>query len=375
MAPSAPRPIALICTELRVGGAERCVTRLACGLAGERFTPRVVSLAPRPAAGEDQLVEQIEAAGVAVEFLNVTRLRHWPRARRLLRRSLCQRPVAAVQSFLFHANLLALAAAPPDVPVCTGVRVADPRRWRHWAERRASRRAAAIVCVSESVAQFCRQEAKFPADKLRVIRNGIPLAEPGPAAELPELKPPGLGGRRLLLAVGRLHHQKGYDWLLTRAGDWLEQLPEHDLAIAGEGPDREALQQQARRAGLASRVHFLGQRGDVPALLSCSELLLLPSRWEGMPNVVLEAMAARRPVLASRAEGVRELLGPDLLEPQTADFGDAEGWRRRLLALAADAELRENLGRRNRERVEREFSLEKMVDAYERLLDEVTSPR
>ena len=116
-------------------------------------------------------------------------------------------------------------------------------------------------------------------------------------------------GRDVVTCIGRLDRQKGLDWLLETAAIWLPQLPRCDLLLVGQGPERRKLEAQCRGLGIGDRVHFAGWRPDVAEILAASRLLVLPSAWEGMPNVVLEAMAAGLPVVATDVEGVRELLG------------------------------------------------------------------
>ncbi|MCA9179182.1 MAG: glycosyltransferase [Planctomycetales bacterium] len=360
---SRPAPVSLVCTELGVGGAERCVARLAIGLNRQQFEPEVIVLAGAPPKGRDALAEQVAASGTPVTFLNLTSPWQFRRARRQLRNHWRQQPPALIQSFLFHANMLSLLAAPRGTPVCTGIRVSDPRRWRHWAERWASRRASRIVCVSDSVREFCRQRARFPAEKLVVIPNGISLQ----GLPAPPHGEASLNGRPILLCVGRLHYQKGYDWLLGALTAWLRELPQYDVVLVGDGPDRASLTQLTEKLGIGGRVRFAGQQDDVPRWISACELLLLPSRWEGMPNVILEAMAAGKPVLASQVDGVAQLLGPELASSQSAPFGDDQAWRQRLIQLASNAELRQQLGVANRARVEAHFQQHQMIAAYESL--------
>jgi len=121
-------------------------------------------------------------------------------------------------------------------------------------------------------------------------------------------------------------------------------------------------------------VHFAGWQNDIPAILAASRLLVLPSRWEGMPNVILEAMASRLPVLASDVEGVRELLGPGA-DPQIVSFGDDDAWTQKLLALLKDRLLALRVAEENRRRVEQQFSVASMVTAYESLWTELLDRR
>lgn len=360
--------VALVITELNVGGAERCLVSLATGLDRSRFEPAVYSLAPRPAEGQDGLVHGLEAAEVPVHFLGVTAVRHVLSAIRRLRALLVQQQPHVVQSFLFHANVVSALAtqALPETAVATGIRVADPTRWRQWLERWASRRVQRIVCVSRSVADYCQQEAGLPEEKLVVIPNGIataayPASCPASHSAL-GIQP----NRQIVACVARLHPQKGVDWLLSFSQRWMDQLPNHDLLLVGDGPQRHELQQAAVTLGIDARVHFAGWRPDVPQILAASAVLVLPSRWEGMPNVMLEAMATGLPIVAVRSHGVEELLGP-LAESQSVPLGDQPAFAAKLVHVGQDTAEAAALGRQNRDRAIRNFSLPAMVAAYERL--------
>jgi glycosyltransferase involved in cell wall biosynthesis len=189
-----------------------------------------------------------------------------------------------------------------------------------------------------------------------------------PPIDLTKLELP--PGQKAIVCVGRLDPQKGFDGLLKVTPRILAALPEHDLLFVGDGPQRAALVTLAEQLGIAPRMHFAGWRGDVPQILAAAEMLVLPSRWEGMPNVVLEAMAAGKPVVATSAEGVTELLG-DGADEQTVALGGYEALAGRIIQLAQNPQLSAELGRCNRERASSEFSLGAMVERYERLYSEV----
>ncbi len=363
-----PVRIAFLITELDVGGAERCLVNLATGMDRARFQPMVCSIAPRPRHTPDMLVRQLEEADVPVHFLNAHRATQFFGASARLKRWLRDQRITLLQTFLFHANVLGpLAARAAGVSsVVSGIRVADPTRWRMWLERYASRHVDQVVCVSDSVATFARQQVGLPADKLQVIRNGIDLA-PFSAIQAAETTAVGIPeGRRILLVVGRLHPQKGLDWLLRLAPAILRRLPQHDLIILGEGPERHALIRQADSFELGERVHFLGWRPDVAGWLRASDILLLPSRWEGLPNVVLEAMASSLPVVATAVEGVREALGP-LADEQAVPGNDDQAFVDTVVRIADDRTLAARLGQANRQRVADHFSLASMIRQYEQL--------
>jgi glycosyltransferase involved in cell wall biosynthesis len=179
--------------------------------------------------------------------------------------------------------------------------------------------------------------------------------------------------RKAIVFIGRLHVQKDLHELIAVAPELLAKLPNHDLVIVGEGPQRSALERLSGELGIGDRVHFVGWRADVPEILAAAEMLILPSRWEGMPNVVLEAMAAGKPVVATTAEGVVELLGERAAE-QSVAVGKMQDFAARVLQFAQSPQLATDLGRANRERVLHEFSLQQMAGKYERLFSSLITP-
>lgn len=360
--------IAFVITELDVGGAERCLVNLATGIDRTLFAPIVCSLAPRPADGQDSLVQQLEATAVPVHFLNLRSSASFLSGLGKLKRLLRQQEIEVVQTFLFHANVLgAFAAKSAGVSrIVSGIRVADPSRWRMMVERFALRRVDKIVCVSQSVADFVATKAGFPRSKLCVIPNGIDLTPVQPDRVRIRTELGIANDRRILLAVGRLHRQKGFDWLLELAPELFKRLPDHDLIIAGDGPERKSLGELTSRLGIQDRVHLAGWRRDIPQLMQAAEIFLLPSRWEGMPNVLIEAMGLSVPVVAASAEGASEVLGP-LAEGQAVPMGDAVGFVEAVCRIAGDSVHHGKLGCENRERIQEQFSLSAMIAKYERL--------
>jgi len=399
-----PVRIAFVITELEFGGAERCLTNLVTRIDRTRFDPIVCALKPRPAAGEDQLVQQIESANVPVHFLNlqspaslgrgtVCRKSGTPARQKTaksgrptfrnfklyhyssllsgvssLKRLLRQHDAEIVQTFLFHANVIgAFAAKSAGVArIYSGIRVADPSRWRMMLERFAMRRVDGIVCVSQSVADQMASKLGIPQAKLQVIPNGIDLSNTPERALLDKTQFGIAAERRILLCVGRLHEQKGFDWLLALAPELFRRLPEHDVVILGEGPERNTLSELAIGLGIQDRVHLVGWRADVPQWMHAAEMLLLPSRWEGMPNVLIEAMGLGLPVVAASVEGVREVLGA-LADEQAVPWGNDKAFVDAVCEIFADPSRRARLGGDNRKRVQSDFSLQAMIAKYEEL--------
>ncbi len=365
--PSGPQPLALVITGLEPGGAERALTQLAVRINREKYQPFVISLQPRPHATKSVLVEELSAAGIAVEFLNCRSKWQFTSAIWQLSKRLKALQPVIVQSFLFHANVVAaLAGRLCSTKVVAGIRVADPSRARQRVERLISPWVQKFVCVSQCVADFSATTARLPINKLHVIPNGVDAARFRDAlpADRAALGLP--SNRRFLIVVGRLDPQKGQDWLLPQLPRIFEARPEYDLLLVGDGPDRVRLQLQVDNLRLQGRVHFLGWQPNVPGLLKLSDLLLLPSRWEGMPNVLLEAMAAGLPFVSTAVEGAAEIAG--ITDgAQVVSKGDDERFTRRVLALTQSPILRDDLGRWNQARAVGCFSLAVIASAYEEL--------
>jgi glycosyltransferase involved in cell wall biosynthesis len=170
-----------------------------------------------------------------------------------------------------------------------------------------ARRADAVCWVSADLAARLRRRGAADGGRALVAAPASPPPSPAQLARArADLGEPGLP---VVLAAGRLTAQKGFDVLLSAAGRWQQLQPRPVLAIAGEGPLRPALEARARAGGLP--VRFLGQRGDVPALLAAADVVVVPSTWEGQPLIVQEALRAGRPLVASRTGGIPWLTGED----------------------------------------------------------------
>jgi glycosyltransferase involved in cell wall biosynthesis len=156
-----------------------------------------------------------------------------------------------------------------------------------------------LVANTPALVDWIRGQKIFAADRVHYLSNFSDDLYGAKPARLPTPL-----GAKLVLAMGRLHRNKGFDILIAA----ISRLPGVHAAIAGEGPERVALERLAQHAGVADRVHFLGWRTDTAALLAACDVLVCPSRSEPLGNVILEAYSARRPVVAAMAEGPRALI-------------------------------------------------------------------
>lgn len=369
--PTGSLSVAFVITGLEPGGAERAMVRLVTGLPRPEFAPRVYSLLPRPELGRDLLITELETAGVEVRFLDVASNWGCLSATHHLARMLGEQRADLVQTFLLHGNVFgAWAAHKAGIPrVVTGLRVAERRgRWRLWLERWAARWAMRHVAVSESVSQFARTSGGLKAERIVVIPNGVDVEafRAATPARLEELGVP--AGRKVVASIGRLDPQKGLNWLLESAPRWLGACPQHDLLIVGQGPERVRLERQAAGLGIAPRVHFAGWREDIAGILKSSDLLVLSSAWEGMPNILLEAMAAGLPVVARQVEGVAEVLGEGTgARAQSSEVNNAQDFCDKLVTILTHSELGRRLGLENQRRVAENFRWDQMIGRYAEL--------
>ncbi|HEX2189042.1 MAG TPA: glycosyltransferase [Longimicrobiaceae bacterium] len=234
----------------------------------------------------------------------------------------------------------------------------------------------ALVVNSWEVREaWLRSAPWFPAGEVHVVFNGVHLPVPPSADGIRALRAAlGAGPETLLVAgAGNLAWRKGFDLLLDAFA--LAAVPASRLVVVGSGPEEGALRARAARLGVADRVCWAGRRDDVPELLAACDVFVLSSRNEGMANVMLEAMAAGTPVVATGHSGVRDALGP-------AGGGRPAGWivpAEDSAALGAAlgvvlAELRAGGGEaalraaEARRRARERFGAARMVDEVERVL-------
>ncbi|MDY0884062.1 glycosyltransferase family 4 protein [Dongia soli] len=245
-----------------------------------------------------------------------------------------------------------------DVPGYLGKELA----FYHWLTapltRLVWRQAAHVVANSGGLQQLARQA--LPEIKIEVIPNGVDLNSFVPAQH------PASGGPLALLSVGRLHVQKGLDVLLQAMAKLPPQLRDAcRLILVGDGPERGPLQELASQLGLSQLIEFRGwvDRAEIAAIYAAADLFVFPSRDEGMPNAVLEAMASGLPIVATRISGSEELVvegGNGLL----VEVDDAEALAAALGRLIENASLRMQMGHASRQRIEERYSWPLTAKAY-----------
>jgi glycosyltransferase involved in cell wall biosynthesis len=237
-----------------------------------------------------------------------------------------------------------------------------------WSLRRYER----IICVSDDLADECRRFG-VPADRVVQIDNAIDVDEFSRRRSIAEAKRNlDWPAERLLIgAVGRLAEEKGFDVLIRAVARLAAQGRDVGLAIAGDGPEHERLVQLIAELGVTDRVRLLGFVADPPAFYEAMDLYALSSRREGLPNVLLEAMAFEVPIVATRVAGVPKLID-DGANGMLIPCSDLDALVAAIGRLCDDASLRRRLGQAGRETVVAQFSftgrMAKVAAVYNDLL-------
>lgn len=351
-------------------GAEKQMVLLARGLPRERFEVEVAALTRL-----GPLESELRAAGLPVTLIG-KRLKVDPLALARVATFMRSRRYDVVQTWIFAANVYGrLAARRAKVPVVVTNEMAVDL-WKGRVQRAIDRRLARwtdrVVGNSNAVVEFYRQLG-VPAEKLACIPSGIEDAIPATADPAEVRRSLGVPlDAPVAIFVGRLAPQKAVDDLIT-ALDLLQHVrPALRTWIVGDGPLRPRLEETARafRLDLDGRVRFLGHRDDVPSLLASADMLVLPSLYEGLPNVVLEAMQLGKAVVATAAPGTTEVVADGatgLLVPLRRPTDLARAIR----TLVDDPPLRRRLGDAGRARVAAEFRAATMVERFAALYEDI----
>jgi glycosyltransferase involved in cell wall biosynthesis len=347
------------------GGAEMVMLRLARSLRDRGHD--VVPVGPDRGCG--WLAEQFRADGFEPRTFSLRRPLDW-RCLTGLVDTLRAARVEAVHSHEFTMGLYGAVAARwlgvPHVITMHGGQHVTAKWRRRESLRFAFRASTATVAVSVDTKRHLDSELGLAPGRVVVIPNGVPVPMGDSAAVRAEI---GVADDTvLLLAVGSLVPRKGHAVLLRALAAVREAgitVPWR-LAIAGGGPEREALAALADELALSDWVHLLGHRDDVPSWQRAADIFVMPSLWEGLPLALLEAMYTGSAVIGSRTSGIPEAI-TDGVDGLLVPPGDVEALARALDRLLTDVTLRDSLGAAARARAERDFSLDRMTAEYEAL--------
>src|ERR671930_405634 len=374
-----------VIARLNMGGPALHVAYLTAGLRSRGYDTTLV--AGSLARGEDSMAFVADELGVDVvridelgrEISPVRDLLATFRLARLIRR---ERPdilhthTAKAGTFGRFAALLAGRRRPPIVVhtfhghVLRGYFGPVRSRLFRLLERWLAGHTTALIAVSPQVRDDLVALGVAPAERFAVIRLGIELDERVDGAQdggVESRRYLGIPPERFAVGwIGRMTAVKRTDDVLVAFKQLRDTGVDATLCMVGDGPDRPSLEQRAHELGIVRDTLFVGYQEDVAPFYAAFDALVLPSGNEGTPVSAIEALAAGRPVVATRVGGVPDVVeeGEDgyLVEP-----GDVDALAERLAQLAADPELRERLGAARRARVIPRYSVERLVDDVDRL--------
>lgn len=353
----------------QIGGAERHLLILLTGLRRNNIDARLLVLI-EPDNPMADLLAEATVRDIPVDTITIHSDAD-PSAVDQIRRYLQDFQPAILHTHLVHADTYGVLATRflPAIKVISSRHNDDPFR-SHLAIRAASyllwRSIQGGIAISDHMRRFVIEVEGAPEEMIRTVRYGIepqiPTATETEAARATLRAELGLEADATLIGMAcRLTEQKGITYALQAFAQIKEETRNTFLVIAGNGPLRDELEEQARRYGLIKRVIFLGWRDDVPQLLRGLDLFLMPSLWEGFGLVLLEAMQARLPVIASAVSAIPEVVvdgETGLLIPPR----DVDALLAALRQLLADEPLRAHMGTRAVERVQTAFAAERMTE-------------
>jgi len=358
-------------SRLPVGGVERQLSAVLRNYDRQKIMPLVCSLSDK---GEIGL--EIQAMGIEVICLN--KLGHGFSAAIVndLMKIMKDKKIDVVRTHQYHANLYGRIAAifsriPCILPSVHNVYTRDRKIHRRILNNLLGRLSDAIIAVSEAVKDDVMAYDHIPSDRLRVIYNGVEEARftgnQGSAIRF-ELNLP--ENAVIVGNVGRLTTQKGQQYLIEAVASIVSDFPALRLLIVGDGPDSTVLMRLAKEKGIEGRVIFTGSRDDVPNLLAAMDIFVFPSLWEGLPNALVEAMAAGKAIIATDIKPNREVLG-------SAEAGmlvavkDSNALALGIAALIGNRPLARQLGSAARARALLRFTMAGTVLAYTTLFEDI----
>lgn len=353
-----------VITSLKPGGAERLLTELAPRMSAAGADVRVLSV-----TSDMPLADVLERQSIGVRSLNCNATIYQANsvlgAVRDVGKEIDRFQPDVIHSHLYLADLIARLAAPRSARLITTLHNVDQwwsqkRRLRSlaktWADAwTASLRATRAIAVSNPVAIAAASALGLPQHRCRVIENGI---DAGCFSYVERSLP----AEPVIIQVGRLSAQKGHDTALQAFAQLLRSHPGCRLRFVGDGPLADQLREAAKALGIVSRVEFLGARNDVSELLARAHVYWMPSRWEGLPLAILEAMATGVPVIATRVGAIPEILagglGHLIVPEQPAELAQVTA------AILQDYTDAREMGRRASQKVAASYTVDSTTRGY-----------
>ena len=367
--------ILFIITSSGIGGAEKILCYTATGLDYNKYDISVCSLKKK-----GEIAADLEKRGIEVCCLHmggresslgwlssiIALIRLFPYLIRI-------RPTI-IHSFLFRANILArIAGYLTGIPIIiSSVRVmGGEKKYFHYVEMITSFMVDHYVAVSESVKRYIIDKSRISNEKISVIYNGVNIKSQDNTYGQKVKVPLTIENEdRILMTVGRLHKQKGHCYLIQAVSKVRKEFPKVKLLVTGEGEEENNLKKLVKSLDLTNEVIFAGLRSDIEGILPMAEIFILSSLWEGLPNALLEAMAAGKPVVATKVGGIPEIVVHGetgiLIHPR-----DHDALAIAIIDLLQNRLKAKDMGEAGRIRAGKRFSIYKMIEKTENLYQEL----
>ena len=352
---------------LRPDGTQNVLAQLVTGLAARGHQQTVFCLND---SWDRDLVDRLRAVGADVRIIGKVALASGC-GLVLMWRSLLKAQHDVAITLLFVSDVVgrvvARIAGVPRIVSSIRTRNVDYSSLQLWLVRATMHSADAVIINSAHVRDFAVNKEGARPERVHVIPNGVCIDDYPTATDRHSLR----GELRLSTSsklvgsIGRLTWQKGFDVLLKAVS--LLNYHDFDLLISGVGEEEASLRALSLKLGVQKRVHFIGYRRDIPSLLSSLDLYVHPARFEGMPNAVVEAMAAARPVVASRVDGICELV-ENGIHGWLVPPDEPEVLAKAMSAALSNADEARKRGAAAQQRVAEHFTIEKMVSSWENIL-------
>lgn len=352
--------ILYVITSANIGGTEKALLELLKRLDRERFSPHICCLKKPGAYGEkfSAFSEGFcslglsESGGIKAIFSFI------PALIKLIVHIYRIKP-EVVHSFLFRANILSrFAARVARIPVViSSVRVIEKESWKYFFEKTTASLVTRYITVTNALKKEMAEKAGISEEKIITVYNGIDIAE-NIKTSLPERI-------QNIALIGRLHEQKGHTVLFKAMRRVLKHHPGTTVFLWGDGPEKKVIENYLQQEGLSENIQLKGVSDNADNMFSGIDMVVLPSLWEGFPNVLLEAMVYHKPVVASNIPGIDEIVvhgETGLMTPP----GDETALADAILFMINNPVKAREMAMSGRKRVEM-FSMDKTVKEIEGL--------
>lgn len=364
-------------SSLQVGGAERNVVSLLPYLEREGLDVALCTLSKRSDSYLANIAARTDVPRYNLDARKLLDLSGFHRFLRLLQERNVDIIHAEDQYATLYSSVASLLTGIPWVATRHNVAEEKPDvRSRVRAELClvALRGANRCITVSDAIRRALSEKRVLPPERMITVYNGVEMEKFATSGDLK-------ASRRALnwplddaivLVVAVIREDKGHDLLFEATKRLLATVPNLCIKVVGDGPFRAVRQREA--AFLGDRVEFMGQRSDVPLLLNASDLLVMPSRNEGLPTVLIEAAAAGLPVVATDVGGTREIVEHDVTG-FVVPPNDVSALSQRMAELMLNPDLAKRLGHAGRERIKQIFTLSNQARKTAAVYNELVRPQ